>query len=131
MNKVNIDKIKSLAREQGIKIKYICSQLGLCETYLSNVKNGKDRMTDERLYKIADILGTTYEYLTDQTEDPNPKTADIIASADSADEKVVLMLIARLPELSGDDIDILEALLSLPKQEFSRYIEILRMMMKQ
>lgn len=65
---VNIDKIKSLAKDQGIKIKFICSQLGLSETYLSNVKNGKDRMTEERLEKIADVLHTTPEYLRDETE---------------------------------------------------------------
>lgn len=128
---VNINKIKELCKNQGIKQVFLCEQLGLQKVYLNDVARGKSTMSDERIRKIADILGTTYEYLTDQTEDPNPKTADIIASADSADEKVVLMLIARLPELSGDDIDILEALLSLPKQEFSRYIEILRMMMKQ
>ena len=66
---VNIDRIKELAKEKGIKIKYICSQLGLAETYLSNVKNGKDRMTDERLQKIADILDTTVEYLTGETDE--------------------------------------------------------------
>lgn len=66
---VNIDKIKSLAKEQGVKIKFICcSKLGLSETYLSNVKNGKDRMTPERLEIIAETLNTTVEYLTDQTE---------------------------------------------------------------
>ena len=66
---VNIDRIKELAKEKGIKIKYICSQLGLAETYLSNVKNGKDRMTDERLQKIADILDTTVEYLTGESDE--------------------------------------------------------------
>ena len=65
---VNIDKIKSLAKEKGIKIKYLCSKLGLAETYLSNVKNGKDRMTEERLKVIADILNTTPEYLKDETD---------------------------------------------------------------
>lgn len=65
----NIDKIKSLAREQGIKIKYLCSQLGLSETYLSNVKNGRDHMTDERLERIARMLNTTVEYLNDETND--------------------------------------------------------------
>lgn len=72
-NDANIDKIKALAKKRGLKIKFICSELGLAETYLSNVKNGKDRMTDERLYTIANILGTTYEYLTDQTDDSAPK----------------------------------------------------------
>lgn len=69
----NIDKIKRMAKEKGIKIKYICAQLGLSETYLSNVKNGRDHMTDERLAVIADILGTTVAYLNDETDTPSPK----------------------------------------------------------
>lgn len=77
---VNIDRIKELAKEKGIKIKFICSQLGLAETYLSNVKNGKDRMTDERLQKIADILDTTVEYLTGESDEkektPEPLDPD-------------------------------------------------------
>lgn len=82
---VNIDRIKALIKKRGLKIKYVCAELGLAETYLSNVKNGKDRMTDERLYAIADVLGTTYEYLTDQTDDPKPKnkkTPEITSNAD-------------------------------------------------
>ena len=66
----NIDKIKELARRQGVKIKFICSSLGLSETYLSNVKNGKDRMTPDRLEKIAELLHTTPAYLMDETDDP-------------------------------------------------------------
>lgn len=80
LNNANIDKIKSLAKEQGVKIKFICSKLGLAETYLSNVKNGKDRMTMERLEIIADTLNTTVEYLTDKTdqkEKPTPKEVDV------------------------------------------------------
>ncbi len=82
---VNIDRIKALIKKRGLKIKYVCAELGLAETYLSNVKNGKDRMTDERLYAIADVLGTTYEYLTNQTDDPKPKnkkTPEITSNAD-------------------------------------------------
>ena len=80
LNNANIDKIKSLAKEQGVKIKFICSKLGLAETYLSNVKNGKDRMTMERLEIIADTLNTTVEYLTDQSdqkEKPTPTEVDM------------------------------------------------------
>ena len=68
INSVNINKIKSLAKDQGIKIKYICGQLSLAEGYLSNVQSGKTVMTEERLEKIADILHTTSEYLRDETE---------------------------------------------------------------
>ena len=88
----NIDKIKSLAREKGVKIKYICAQLGLAETYLSNVKNGKDRMTQDRLEQIADILETTVEYLTDQTDDPSPKEKEPVTALDEVESAVIEIL---------------------------------------
>lgn len=88
----NIDKIKALAREKGVKIKYICSQLGLAETYLSNVKNGKDRMTQERLEQIAAILETTVAYLTDETDDPSPKEKEPVQAL-SEEEEVVLQIL--------------------------------------
>lgn len=88
----NIDRIKNLARQKGVKIKYICAQLGLAETYLSNVKNGKDRMTQDRLEQIADILGTTVEYLTDQTDDPAPKEKDPIQALDEVESAVIEIL---------------------------------------
>ena len=65
----DIQRIKALAREQGIKIKYLCAQLGLAETYLSNVQNGRDRMTDERLERIAELLNTTPAYLNGETDE--------------------------------------------------------------
>lgn len=74
---VNIDKIKNLAREKGIKIKHICAEVGRAETYLSNIKNGQDRMTPDRLEKIANILGTTAEYLTDKTEQKEKPTIEL------------------------------------------------------
>lgn len=69
---VNITKIKALAKQSGIKTGYLCEQLGVNHTYLSNVATGKNSMSDERICKIAEILHTTYEYLTDQTDDPAP-----------------------------------------------------------
>lgn len=89
----NINKIKQLAREKGIKIKFICAQLGLSETYLSNVKNGRDHMTDERLSAIANILGTTVEYLNDETEekcrttDFSPNSVILYGTTDKLIEK--------------------------------------------
>ncbi len=65
----DIQRIKALAHEKGLKIKYLCAQLGLSETYLSNVQNGRDRMTEERLEKIAELLNTTTAYLQGTTDE--------------------------------------------------------------
>lgn len=67
---VNVSRIKSLLRVKGVKIGYFCSQLGMNHSYLTDVEKGKAVMPDERIRKIADMLGTTYEYLTGQVGDP-------------------------------------------------------------
>lgn len=63
----NITKIINLAKEKGISNTFICSKLGLSRGYLNDVKNGKATISDERLKLISEILGTTPEYLNDET----------------------------------------------------------------
>ena len=60
---VNIDKIKALAKEQGVSIAFICRKFNLERNYLNDVKYGKSKMSDERIATIAEILNTTPEYL--------------------------------------------------------------------
>ena len=71
--KVNIDKIKSLAKEKGISIAYICESVGMGRGYLNDIRksNGGD-IPDDRLQIIINILNTTIEYLTDQTDIKTP-----------------------------------------------------------
>ena len=82
---VNTTKLKALAKSKGIKISFLCEQFGLHRSYINNIERGKATMPDERIHKIAQILNTTYEYLTDQTDDPKPKnkkTPEITSNAD-------------------------------------------------
>lgn len=67
-----IDKIKNTAKEKGISIAFICSNLGVGRGYLNDVKVGKNRLTDDRLSTIAGILGVSVDYLLGRTDDPNP-----------------------------------------------------------
>ena len=107
---VNINKIKNLAKEKGLKIKYICDQLGLSDTYLSNVKNGKDRMTDERLAIIADILNTTPEYLRDET-DQKEKPAE----NDRLEENTILLAMrdggVKKRKLTSEQMELIEKMI--------------------
>ena len=94
---VNIDKIKSLAKERGIKLGYLTGQLGLTHTYFADVKkNGKD-IPDDRLGIIADILDTTCDYLRDKTDIKNPEPLKDL----SEDEKELLKM---LQQLNEDDL---------------------------
>lgn len=124
----NIDKIKSLAKQRGIKIKFICSELGLSETYLSNCKNGKDRMTDERLCKIAEILSTTYEYLTDQTDNPLPTPQQLADMAESLEERIIQDVMLKLAEIPEKHQETLRRLFQLPDDEFERALEMLELL---
>lgn len=65
---INIDKIKDLAKEKGLSITFICQAVGQGPYYLNDVKRRNGSIPEERLKTIADTLGTTVEYLTDQTE---------------------------------------------------------------
>lgn len=70
---VNTTKLRNMAKAKGIKLSFLCEQFGLHRSYINNIERGKATMSDDRVQTIANILGTTYEYLTDQTDDPAPK----------------------------------------------------------
>lgn len=63
-----INRTLELAKEKGISQAFICGKLGLRRTYLSDVRIGKDSLTDDRLIIIAAILNTTPEYLKGETD---------------------------------------------------------------
>ena len=67
---VNVDRIKEVAKSQGITMKYLCDCIGKYRTFLAAVRLGKDHIDENELSIIADKLNTTVEYLTGQTDDP-------------------------------------------------------------
>lgn len=79
---VNIPKIKAMCKEKGIKQGFICAQFGVGSSYLNDVAKGKNSMSDERIAKVAEILDTSYGYLTDQTDDPAPVIGEPIPKSD-------------------------------------------------
>ena len=69
---VNVSKIKDLAKSKGVSIAFICSSVGMQKGYLNDIaRSDSPKMPEDRLAVIADILNTTVEYLTDQTDDPS------------------------------------------------------------
>ena len=78
MDKINniIERIKAMAKQQGITQTFLCKQIGKRATYLNEVKLGKDRIHDNEIEVIASILNTTPAYLRGETDDPEPPTAE-------------------------------------------------------
>lgn len=74
---VNVDKIKALAKLRHVTLSGLCSDMGEAPSYIDKVKKGLRRMDDNRISFIADKLGTTYEYLTDISDNPLPPSRRI------------------------------------------------------
>ena len=68
-----VNRIKELAKAKGMSQAFLCAQLGLRRGYLGECVAGKDRLTIERLSRFADILDTTVEYLTGETDEKQKK----------------------------------------------------------
>jgi transcriptional regulator with XRE-family HTH domain len=125
---VNISKIKTLAKSKGITQVYICSELGVKGSYLTDVANGKNSMSEERVYKTAQILGTSFEYLMDITDDPDPNF--LLKLSESIEERVVSEVMDKLAEMPEEHKSTLEKLLKLPDDEFSRVLDALNLLIK-
>lgn len=70
-----ITRILELAKSKGISLTFICNKLGRANNYLLEIKKGKNRLTDDNVSIIADILDTTPEYLKGETDIKEKKPA--------------------------------------------------------
>ena len=87
---LNIDKTRSLIKQRGLKVGKVCEMLGYKDTFLADVARGKQSITNENVYKLAQILGTSFEYLTDITDTPDPNLSTKPTPPTEADIKVAL-----------------------------------------
>ena len=96
-------RIKTLAKMQGLTLKFLCECLGKRPSFLTDVACKKDRIDAHELSIIADKLHTTTDYLTGATDDPSqPADADAVtpeqlASLDPATRRI-FELFNSLPE---------------------------------
>lgn len=123
---VNIDKIKELAKSKGISITYICDQFGTARGYLNDVARGKNSMSEERVYKAAQILGTSFEYLMDITDDPDPNY--LLRETESLEERIVHEVMYKLAEMTSEEKEDLSGLLNLPPEEFKRALDMVNIL---
>ena len=62
------NRIKEVIRKKGIKQIYICKELGINESVLSLIINGKRKPSQERLKALAKILNVSIKDLYPQVE---------------------------------------------------------------
>lgn len=68
-----VNRIKQRAKSRGVTMTYLCDMLGKRKSFLTDVRNGNDRIKDDQLAVLADFLCTTVDYLKGVTDDPEGK----------------------------------------------------------
>lgn len=121
-----IGRIEEIAKEKGLSLSFVSTQLGLRRTYLKDVKSGRSSIPADRLAQIADILGTTPEYLRGETDIKEKPAENGELSEDDMKllaffnclPKKVQSLFADMERLSPEQLDALEAVVRsyLPKE---------------
>ena len=74
---MTVERIKALSKTKGIKMKFLCSTLGVRENYFNDCKNKQLSIPEELIQKIAVVLETTPEYILGQTDNPIPHSDQI------------------------------------------------------
>lgn len=113
----NIEKIIELAKEKGIKMKYFCDQFGKQRSFMTDIKNGKNFLEEEQLQFIATELNTTFEYLTDQTEQKEKPTVQTDDELDPEIEELLDLLEQMHPDDVKQIIDFAKWLIAKNKPE--------------
>lgn len=100
VHNVDIDRVKQRAKDFGLTMTYLCKCIGKYSNFLACVRNGTDRIDEDELAIIANMIHTTTAYLTGQTDDPeipqeaapeqlSPAKADLIRKVQAmSDEEV-------------------------------------------
>lgn len=126
---VNVDKIKDLAKEQGMTMKYFSDHFGKHRGFLANVRRGKDYIDENELKFIAEKLNTTPEYLTDQTEIKERQSNNSDWRND--DEKELLGWIATLDTVKVTRLLEIAHLIELPDRDYDKISEVIRLFLDQ
>ena len=91
---MNPDRIIELAKAQGKSMTYICNLVQRPRSYLYGVKRSDLNIPSEYFPVFANDLGTTVEYLTWQTDDPNPVQTESVEKRKTA---IRIPVLGRVP----------------------------------
>ena len=68
---LNFTKVKALGKEKGLSMSFLASKVGEDPSYLLKVSKGQRKINEHKIKIIADLLGTSFAYLVDATDDPS------------------------------------------------------------
>lgn len=128
----NINKAVNLIEANGLKKGKFCTdKLGVPRQYLDELERGKrkiENVPEDIVFKMARELGTSFEYLMDITDDPDPNF--LLRETESLEERIVHEVMYKLAEMPEEQKETLSSLLNLPADEFKRSMDMLNLMWK-
>lgn len=62
---INLEKLYDLSEEKGVSLSDICFRLCADQNYFKDIENNNREIPSERMEIVAEMLGTTVEYLQD------------------------------------------------------------------
>jgi len=103
------DRIKELAKKQGLSINLLEEKLGYSRNTIYNLKNSKP--STERISEIADYFNVSTDYLLGRTD--NPAIAGVKTTKTEIDLKkdAVESFFYDGHELNNEDLDLISSLL--------------------
>ena len=116
---LNIEKVRALSKERGISMNFLCSKIGVNNHYFLDVAKKKIPVPNERIIAIADLLGTSPEYLCDKTDDPTPKQKNPALTESQID----------LDEIDPVKAELIKSVLSMKREDvekISQFFDLLK-----
>lgn len=105
----NINKIKELCKEKGISLAFVCKKINKRRTFFGELESRGGNISEGDLEVIADVLGTTVDYLTGKSDEKNApvvkydrRTREFISRYEQLSPEQKKLVDALLAELSKD-----------------------------
>ena len=113
----NYERFEELRASRGITKKFIAQALGRSSTICQDWKQKKSQPSEEQLRIVAEILGTSVEYLMDgdvpaAAEEPDDELTQLLSSLREREDMRMLFKLAKdaSPEDVRQAVKIIEAL---------------------
>ena len=111
----NVQRIKELAKERGIRMGYIYEKIGCSRSKFSDVESGKSSISEREYAIIANILNTTPEYLKGETDTKDTKEKPATSQDDelisALKDPQIMKLVKRLYDAPKEERDRLERII--------------------
>lgn len=100
--KINVERLREKREQKGWNKLIAAQEMGIFQSVYSRYESGERTPTYPVIKSMAQYLGTSAEYLTDQTD--NPKPYEFVVSPDDSRLSFIIETYNKLPNEQQDRI---------------------------